>query len=257
MVSKYSKEFEVPKDFPSVLKAFSREVLRNQPENIYEFGAEYFATLLSEAAAQEAGTGGTAQERLTPEQLEGLLKDLFKEADTDQSGALSMKEFKEVIRLANLGLSDREVGRLLAEADVTQDGEIDYEEFVPIAVDLVQGLYARMESAAEDEVAAVQAQQEAELLIRGMDKAELQKIMMDVFNKADADGSGQLSLAEFQTCIKEADLGLTRNERLAVLNVAPTNAAVVGAVVDNDTREPRLDDAQVAKVCAVAKELRA
>ena len=54
-----------------------------------------------------------------------------------------------------------------------------------------------------------------------------------------------------------ADLGLTRNERLAVLNVAPTNAAVVGAVVDNDTREPRLDDAQVAKVCAVAKELRA
>ena len=34
-------------------------------------------------------------------------------------------------------------------------------------------------------------------------------------------------------------------------------AAVVGAVVDNNTREPRLDDAQVAKVCAVAKELRA
>ena len=54
-----------------------------------------------------------------------------------------------------------------------------------------------------------------------------------------------------------ADLGLTWNERLAVLNVAPTNAAAVGAVVDNDTREPRLDDAQVAKVCAVAKELRA
>ena len=57
----------------------------------------------------------------------------------------------------------------------------------------------------------MQAQQEAELLIRGMDKAELQKIMMDVFNKADADG-WQLSLAEFQTCIKEADLGLTRRE---------------------------------------------
>ena len=225
MVSKYSKEFEVPKDFPSVLKAFSREVLRNQPENIYEFGAEYFATLLAEAAAQEAGTGGTAQERLTPEQLEGLLKDLFKEADTDQSGALSMKEFKEVIRLANLGLSDREVGRLLAEADVNQDGEIDYEEFVPIAVDLVQGLYARMESAAEDEVAAVQAQQEAELLIRGMDKAELQKIMMDVFNKADADGSGQLSLGEFQTCIKEADLGLTRRE----INVLMTQVDVDGS----------------------------
>ena len=50
---------------------------------------------------------------------------------------------------------------------------------------------------------------------------------------------------------------MARRLSLAVLNVAPTNAAVVGAVVDNDTREPRLDDAQVAKVCAVAKELRA
>ena len=70
-------------------------------------------------------------------------------------------------------------------------------------------------------------------------------------------GSRYDAAATAAAALAGADLGLTRNERLAVLNVAPTNAAVVGAVVDNDTREPRLDDAQVAKVCAVAKELRA
>jgi len=43
MVSKYGKDFTVPKDFPSVLKAFTREVLRSQPGNIYEFGAAYFS----------------------------------------------------------------------------------------------------------------------------------------------------------------------------------------------------------------------
>ena len=68
-------------------------------------------------------------------------------------------------------------------------------------------------------------------------------------------GSRYDAAATAAAALAGADLGLTRNERLAVLNVAPTN--VVGAVVDNDTREPRLDDAQVAKVCAVAKELRA
>ena len=70
-----------------------------------------------------------------------------------------------MIRLANLGLSDREVGRLLAEADVNQDGEIDYEEFADRR--RPAGAVRRMESAAEDEVAVVQAQQEAELLIPG------------------------------------------------------------------------------------------
>ncbi|KAL0227637.1 hypothetical protein RCL1_003780 [Eukaryota sp. TZLM3-RCL] len=33
---------KVPSDFPKILRAFTREVLRSQPSNIYEFAAEYF-----------------------------------------------------------------------------------------------------------------------------------------------------------------------------------------------------------------------
>ncbi len=36
--------------------------------------------------------------------------------------------------------------------------------------------------------------------------------MREVFLRADTDGSGALSLAEFQKCCKEADIGLTRKE---------------------------------------------
>lgn len=49
-------------------------------------------------------------------------------------------------------------------------------------------------------------------MLHGMSRDELQKIMMDVFTNADADGSGQLSRKEFLSAIKEADLGLTRKE---------------------------------------------
>merc|ERR1719181_972187 len=45
-----------------------------------------------------------------------------------------------------------------------------------------------------------------------MSKEEAEGVMMEIFMKSDADGSGALSLAEFQKCCKDADIGLTRKE---------------------------------------------
>ena len=42
MASKYLQKYPVPEDFPDLLHDFAREVLRDQPENIYEYGALYF-----------------------------------------------------------------------------------------------------------------------------------------------------------------------------------------------------------------------
>ena len=100
-MSNYGREFKVPKEFPSVLKAFTREVLRAQPENIYQFGSEYFSELLMQAAqAAEAEASGVR--RLSPDELRELLTGMFHEADADGSGALSMQEFK-VCRRAFFG----------------------------------------------------------------------------------------------------------------------------------------------------------
>ena len=45
MASKYLPKYPVPEDFPEILHDFARQVLRDQPENIYEFGAQYFKAI--------------------------------------------------------------------------------------------------------------------------------------------------------------------------------------------------------------------
>lgn len=45
MASKFLPKYPVPEDFPDILHKFAREVLRDQPENIYEYGAQYFRAI--------------------------------------------------------------------------------------------------------------------------------------------------------------------------------------------------------------------
>ena len=45
MASKYLQKYPVPEEFPDLLHDFAREVLRDQPENIYEYGALYFKAM--------------------------------------------------------------------------------------------------------------------------------------------------------------------------------------------------------------------
>ena len=47
MASKYIKRFKVPNDFENILSDFAKEILRNQPKDIIDFGIEYFKGLES------------------------------------------------------------------------------------------------------------------------------------------------------------------------------------------------------------------
>ena len=45
MASKYIKRFKIPNDFENILNDFAKEILRNQPKDIIQFGIEYFKGL--------------------------------------------------------------------------------------------------------------------------------------------------------------------------------------------------------------------
>lgn len=45
----------------------------------------------------------------------------------------------------DLGISGHELRMIIAEADENDDGVIDYREFVPVAIELIQSFKARQE----------------------------------------------------------------------------------------------------------------
>ncbi|MEW5305686.1 MAG: hypothetical protein WDW36_008209 [Sanguina aurantia] len=161
--------------------------------------------------------------------------DLFMEADVDQSGTLDRKEFGTVLRCAQLSMTDRQVRQVMAEADdnrnssthqLTQtqirqvmaeaddndDGVIQYEEFIPIMVDILQGLKAGAEASAARAALESAIRDEAGDLLRGLPQGELDAMVEKVFRRADANGNGMLEKHEFRTALLKAGVGFTRKD---------------------------------------------
>ena len=55
MASAYQKEFVMPEEFPATLRDFTREVLRDQPEDVAKYGYEYCLKKMEEAKAKAEG----------------------------------------------------------------------------------------------------------------------------------------------------------------------------------------------------------
>merc|ERR1712196_117246 len=93
MTSRYRRPFRYPDGFADVLRDFTREVLRDQPKSIPEYGAAYFDQILKQSAEQQviAEEGSGAPDRMSQEQLLEYLSQVFMEADVDGSGSLSYK----------------------------------------------------------------------------------------------------------------------------------------------------------------------
>ena len=74
----------------------------------------------------------------------------------------------------DLGLSDKEARRVMGEADFNEDGEISYEEFIPLAVELVGSMYAKMEAEYARQQDEDEAREEAQnYLLHGMTKQQV------------------------------------------------------------------------------------
>ena len=132
MSSAYQKKFAMPEGFPMILKDFTREVLRadlQDPASVYDFGSRYFSQLQN-----GGGGGGGSVSRLSGEELRAKVDVLFVQADADGNGYLDQQEFKAIFKTlqGDLGLTDRDVRLIMAEADENGDGVIEYPEFVQV-----------------------------------------------------------------------------------------------------------------------------
>ena len=197
--SSYSSQLNTASD----LSAFS-----------YSFFMDELAASRSQPGSG-GGTAGGGAGQLSTEELVGRVEALFVSADRDGNGVLDRREFKEVFvgLKEELGLSNRIIKQLMSEADEDDDGLISYREFLPLAIDVFNVMEAKDVYSEDVEVAKESAVENAkDFLLHGMPRDQLELMLKGAFKKADKDESGYLDRKEFKWCLKSSGLGFTKRE---------------------------------------------
>ncbi|CAM9646932.1 unnamed protein product, partial [Phaeothamnion confervicola] len=208
MATEYAKDYTVPAAFPDVLREFARETVRSNPADVNAFAYQYFLGLHSGKSMQsQAAAAPQVQPRLrvsinngskneevedaepprpiglSTEMLQDRISLLFSEADSDGNGHLSRREFADIFGMlaGELGLSEKDVLLVMAEADENDDGVIEYAEFVPVAADLVVTLMAKERYNEARQMRASGRSEAKDYLMKGMPREELEDAIRDVF----------------------------------------------------------------------------
>uniref|UniRef100_A0A7S3NKP0 EF-hand domain-containing protein n=1 Tax=Aureoumbra lagunensis TaxID=44058 RepID=A0A7S3NKP0_9STRA len=159
--------------------------------------------------------------------LQETLLNMFQEADDDGNGTLSKDEFQNLLQDTDLGLTEAEMLILLDEVDENDDEHVCYEEFMPVAIDLLQSFKARRFA---KRAQAVTEQQIEQVVMATLEEApehnpkNLAQAAMQVFMEADQRGQGTLAKHEFKRCLKHESLNLSKTEQYMVLKQMPVDA---------------------------------
>ena len=102
MASKYIQKFPVPEGFPEILHDLSKEILRNQPEDIIEFSAYYFKCLQENLVLDYQKKGknipcdfqSTVPKTSTKEELNAGKKKITREDEEDHLKAFDKSHMK-------------------------------------------------------------------------------------------------------------------------------------------------------------------
>jgi hypothetical protein len=248
MSSKYQKTFTTPDNFHQVLKDFTREVLRVQPPNIYEFGYKYFTDLAkaiengsqvdetesnkrdtiessdsninayrnNEISESEEAIGGNeiGQFDLPSEDEIGaaIRQELSNYAD-DQNSVFPYIARRVLIEVVPT-LNEAQMYLTVAENEVNDAGKNDVDEFSARAAALVHQLIAGQHYA--DDVVVNDND-----LVMDLTRSELEDEMRSVFQRADPERTGGIKFEEFVNVLSEADVSLNRRDITLILSEAP------------------------------------
>jgi len=141
--------------------------------------------------------------------LDRYFRRLFTLADTDGNGVLDPREFHDLLEKSGLGFTDKLIRKVLLEADVNKDGNIQWEEFIPVMLEIVDAHRVVNYRSQDEDRAREQAE---EYLTKEVSKERIERSMMKMFFEADVDNNGVLDKSEFMACMRNLDFGLTKKE---------------------------------------------
>ena len=118
------------------------------------------------------------------------LKEIFMTWDKDGNGRISAVEFRNALRKLNLGLTSREIDKLMAKVDVNSDGMVDWSEFS--AKFRPKGVDVLLASRVHTKMAHIK-----ELMLLYMTSPK------DAFRMFDSDNSGKLTYTDFAALVTQ------------------------------------------------------
>ncbi|CAK4076823.1 unnamed protein product [Aphanomyces euteiches] len=115
-----AEQIAVPPDLPLLLKEWTKDVIRNSPEDLALFSLQWF-----KARADENRRGS-----LSADDLETIRK-LFEQYDVDGNGKMEARELKSfIVQDLGLDISDNDLDAVVALLDTDNSGFLDFNEIM-------------------------------------------------------------------------------------------------------------------------------
>ena len=142
--------------------------------------------------------------------LEATMRQAFADADADGNGVLSEAEFKQCLQDAALGLTKQQINVLMSETDLDGDGNVCYEEFVPICY----GIFVEM---FKEDILRKEVRNSADWL---------ESTIIEHFTAQDENGTGKLSHKAVKKVLQRLSyegyfiMGLSNLQVMAIMSEA-------------------------------------
>jgi len=201
-------------------------------ESIYA-KMDYEAELALRKEDARADTSEYLLRGMTQDQLKAILLGVFEKADADGNGTLDPKEFRACLQDTDLGFTKKEVNVMLSEVDANNDGVITYDEFAPLAFDILVELMSK------DFISAPTSED------------DLANFVTDIFVEKMDPNTGTIAHAAAEEAMLAADMGLSRLKVLACLSEAQQQIQGYGST-SNEKDESSIGSVSDAHRLAVA-----
>ncbi|KAG2489663.1 hypothetical protein HYH03_011775 [Edaphochlamys debaryana] len=149
-----------------------------------------------------------------PENEISGLKALFQEMDADGSGSITVEELREALRKKGTKIPQEELERIMAQADISGDGTLDYEEFLAATMNLAkleheEHLYMAFRFFDADDSGFITMDELHAALHRVCSREEIEELM----RQADTSGDGRIDYEEFCDLMRSGNSALARATR--------------------------------------------
>lgn len=138
--------------------------------------------------------------------LTKALYEVFHNADKDQSGSLSYREFKDAFQNLSYGLNENDIYTLISLADENDDGLISWEEFVPIGVEGIKTFYARNQVRQKAAETIKDINSEAMEAVYYPEIKKAWEILEKEFKKQDIHDKGTVTIYQLKKVLKRSNL---------------------------------------------------